>query len=80
MKSEVSHKRQLAISVAKGKRVVLQQVLANYVVRWREHAFRQGVDPDKPPRTIYNDIITEIISNLNDEIDVLEGNVIEVKQ
>lgn len=79
MKSEVAHKKQLAISVAKGKRVILQQVLADYAVRWRNHAFRQGVDPDQPPRTIYNDIITEKINALDDEIDVLEGNVITVR-
>ncbi len=80
MKSQVNHKKQLAIAVAKGKRVILNQILADYAVRWREHAFRQGVDPDRPPRTIYNDIITIAIRELDDEIDVLEGNVIEVKQ
>ena len=79
MKSEVNHKKQLAIAVAKGKRVVLNQVLADYVVQWRNHAFRQGVDPNKPPRTIYTDIIGGMVNTLDEEIIELEGRDIKPK-
>lgn len=68
-------KFQLALSIAKGKRIELVLLQEEYVKRWKLHAGRKGLDVSKPPKTIYADMIVERIKQLDLEILDIEGRV-----
>lgn len=75
MSKILSHKVQLALAVAKGRRQELIELQKGYLERWRVHANRQGKDPDKPPRTIYKDMIDDAVERINKEIKLIEKRV-----
>lgn len=79
MNGKVS-KVQLALAVLKGKRVQLVQLQEDYIKRWKLHAHRQGKDPNKPPRTIYADMINDYIKRIDQEIKEIESPIRKVEQ
>lgn len=77
MKLIINHKKQLALSVAKGKRVELLLLQEEYKKRYRKHAEKFGKDPDDIPHTVYADMINDFVKRLDQEIKVIEGTNIE---
>lgn len=79
MSKILGHKVQLALTSLKARKVELQQLQANYEVRWRQHAYRQGKDPNKPPRTIYADMIEDAIKKIDEQIKEINERVVSEK-
>lgn len=68
-------KFQLALAVAKGRRVELLLLQEEYVKRHKLHASRQGLTPNRVPKTIYSDMIANRVAELDLEILDIEGRI-----